>query len=345
MDNPTPLVSVLMPVYNSARYLSATVESILTQTFSDLELIAVNDGSTDNSLAILEEYQQRDERVRIHTQANQGIPTTRNKCLELATGKYIVWIDSDDIAVPQRIEKQVAFMENNPDIGACGTWLKTFGAPPHSVWRYPTDSASIRSTFIFNPPCAPASTIVRRTVVEQNRLQFNLDFKVAQDYEFLSRLAKYCQFANLPEVLYLYRLHTNQVTQIHNQDLRDLTYRVQSRYFEQLGLQLSDDDVNTHVTLTFPTIPDSLRTPDFIEKTDQWLQKLRAANQKKAVFPEPAFSSILAQRWFFTCRQASHLGWWAWRRYWQSPLSQHYNIRFLSKAKFFVFSSTGRRKA
>lgn len=344
MNTNSPLVSVLMPTYNVGQYLAETIESILNQTLSDFELIAVNDGSHDNSLDILTDYAQRETRIRVYTQPNQGIATTRNRCLDLATGKYIAWMDADDIALPKRLKKQVAFMETHPHIGGSSVWLKTFGAVRETVWRYPTDDKTMRSLLIFQPPLVCAAAILRRDLIEQFNLRFDTSFRVAEDYDFWSKVAEHTQIANLPEVLYLYRVHTAQITERHKQNLQELSYRVQTRYLDHLQLQLTPDEFNTHSTLNNTLIPDQLRTPEFIEKVDQWLQKLQAANQATSIFPEPAFSSVLAQRWFLACRQLSHLGWWAWQRYWESSLSQHFHIRSLSKAKFFVYSVIGKQK-
>lgn len=346
MRSNTPIVSVLMPTYNVAPYLSQTIASIQAQTLADFELIAVNDGSTDASLDILTQYAQRDQRIRIHTiQSNQGIAHTRNQCLELATGKYLIWMDSDDLAVRNRFEKLVALMEAKPVVCACGSWLKTFGDGPSHIWRYPTDDGSLRSLMLFHSPFGSASPIVRRAVVEQANLRFDPAFRVAEDYEFWTRLADHGQFAVIPEPLYLYRLHGTQFTAIYNPDLHHLSRQVQLKYFQQMGIEPGEDEWSLHLTIAFATVPDDLRTREFVDNTEQWLLKLQVANRAARVFPDLAFSNILAERWFVVCRQHAQLGWWAWRRYWESSLSQYYSIRFLSKAKFLVYSRLGLHKS
>src|SRR5690606_37354988 len=123
----TPLVSVAMPVYNSERYVAEAIESVLNQSFGDFELLIIDDGSTDETPHILKRYEQADDRVRVVWQEHRGIPYTRNRAWESAQGTYLAWADSDDLCLPQRLEKQVAFLERHKDIAVCGGAIETFG--------------------------------------------------------------------------------------------------------------------------------------------------------------------------------------------------------------------------
>ena len=117
-----PMVSVLMAVYNAEKYLTEAVESILVQTFADFEFLIIDDGSVDGSAAILEDYAESDERVKvIHNSENLGLTKSLNIGLKLTQGKFIARIDADDVAVPERFEKQITFMDDHPDIGVCGS--------------------------------------------------------------------------------------------------------------------------------------------------------------------------------------------------------------------------------
>ena len=119
-----PLVSVVMPVYNGEKYLKEAIDSVLSQSYQNIELVIVNDGSTDSGSQIVKKY--TDPRIRfVENESNSGIVYSRNKGLESATGKYVATLDSDDIALPDRIEKQVLFLENNSEYGMCGTFFST----------------------------------------------------------------------------------------------------------------------------------------------------------------------------------------------------------------------------
>lgn len=329
------LVSVLMPAYNSERYIAAAIESILDQTLQDFEFIVVDDGSTDGTAAILDRYRRLNSRVRIVHQVNQGIPATRNKCLELATGKYLAWMDSDDISLPTRLEKQVDFMEANQDVGVSGTWAKTIGSAAGAIWRHPVDDRSLRSMLIFNPPFVNTSTIVRRVALQSANLRFDITYAQSQDYDLWERMAQYAQFANLPEVLVLYRLHPQQVTETRYVQQAGFSGKVRIRQIARLGIEPSDAEFETHQHLSQFSLKVSQKN---LERADAWLRRLHTSNLRNGAFPHPEFSQILAQRWFWACQGAARLGRRTWRTYWSSPLSEHYNMRRRTRAKFWVLT-------
>ena len=119
----SPKISVVMPAYNAAEYLDEAIRSILNQTFRDFEFIIINDGSTDDSISILDKQQKLDSRIRVYHQENQGMIAALNRGCRLARGKYIARMDADDISLPGRLEKQLKYMERHPQIGILGTWI------------------------------------------------------------------------------------------------------------------------------------------------------------------------------------------------------------------------------
>jgi glycosyltransferase involved in cell wall biosynthesis len=123
----TPEISVIMPVYNAAEFLAESIESILNQTFTNFELIILNDKSTDNSLDVISKYQRSDSRIIIiNKDINVGPANLRNEGLSIAKGEFVALMDADDIAMPQRFEKQINVLKSNPEIGLCGTWFTFF---------------------------------------------------------------------------------------------------------------------------------------------------------------------------------------------------------------------------
>ena len=122
----SPLISVILPVYNAEKYLAEAIDSILNQTFTDFEFIIINDGSTDNSLSILQSYQTQDSRIRLFSRENKGIVMTMNEGIDLARGEWLARMDADDIAMPSRFERQLQHLkETSADI--CGAWIEFFG--------------------------------------------------------------------------------------------------------------------------------------------------------------------------------------------------------------------------
>lgn len=145
--NNTPLVSVNMPCYNCSKYIKQSIDSILNQTYTNFELIIIDDGSTDNSVEVIKEFS--DKRIKLFENiTNQGIVYSRNRAVENSKGKYIAILDSDDIAYPTRIEKQLNFMESNPDFAMTGTWFDIIdenGIFNGEIVKLPIDSNLIKT--------------------------------------------------------------------------------------------------------------------------------------------------------------------------------------------------------
>ena len=159
-----PLVSVVMPVYNGERFLKDAIESILNQTYKNFEFIIVDDGSTDDSLKIIKEYQKKDKRIRlIENKKNLGQAKSLNKGLSLAKGKYYAKMDSDDIACKKRIEKEVDFLERNNDYVIVGSNLEIIDENNNTIgYRfYPQKNKEIRKLIIIKSPFAHPSVMIK----------------------------------------------------------------------------------------------------------------------------------------------------------------------------------------
>jgi len=207
--NDPPEISVIMAVYNTQTFLAEAVESILNQTFKDFELIIINDCSTDNSPKIINAYLEKDKRVvLINNKLNKGPAYSRNEGIKKARGKYIAIMDSDDTALPERLEKQRAFLENNQDIFLIGSgWYDVDENGVHRKKRIPVKNANkklLKINCIHNP-----------TVMFRNDGQtfYRDKFRYAQDYDLWLRLLdKNKKLANMPDPLIKYRQSPNSIT-------------------------------------------------------------------------------------------------------------------------------------
>lgn len=214
-----PLVSIIMPVYNSEKFLRESIESILGQTFTDFEFIIVNDGSTDSSLEIIKEYANRDIRIKIIDQKNTGIIGALNNALKSSKGTYIARMDSDDISNPDRIKKQIEYIEKE-NAYLCGTWAhiidtngvinteKEFNYPP-KTWK-----ENKLSMIKWNPFIHPSVLFKRELYEEEKDNNGNLyrNYKHIEDYELWTRINPKYKSVNLQEYLLNYRIHDNQIT-------------------------------------------------------------------------------------------------------------------------------------
>lgn len=202
-----PVVSVIMPVYNAETYVAEAIESILHQTFSDLEFIIIDDGSSDDSIKLIEQY--TDPRIKFsrHEQ-NVNLVGTLNEGIALSRGKYIARMDADDISDPERLKKQVDFLESNPEIGAVGTWATTINHPVWDHLHYYVSDEEIRIHMIEQIPFAHPTVMIRKEVLETHDLKYDQEF--LEDYRLWFELSKVTQLANIAEYLLNYRFHEKQ---------------------------------------------------------------------------------------------------------------------------------------
>ena len=201
-----PELSVLLPVYNGASHLREAIESILSQTYADFELIVIDDGSTDDSLSILEEY--ADSRIRVFSHTNRGLAASLNRAIGLAKGRYVARQDQDDVSLPQRFEKQVRFLKEHPTAGMVGTWARILAgnAETGRVHRHPSDNATLKFALMFDNPFVHSSMMIRKSVFDSVGV-YTTDpsRQPPEDYELWSRIARAFDVANIPEVLHIYR--------------------------------------------------------------------------------------------------------------------------------------------
>lgn len=207
----TPAVSILMPVYKTEPFLREAIDSMLSQTFTDFELIVLNDCSPGNAEEILDEY--KDPRiVRYRGEKNEGLANVLNVGMEMAKGKYIARMDSDDISAPNRLEVQVDYLEQHPDIDLCSCGMNLFGAMVDQ-WIRESDIETVRINALFFSPILHASSVWRRDAFEKLGLRFRQEMVPAEDYDLWCRaLSGGLRLVNIPECMYQYRIHPEQAT-------------------------------------------------------------------------------------------------------------------------------------
>lgn len=239
------LVSVVIPVYNGGKYINAALDSVLNQTYKNLEVILINDCSTDDTAQVLNKY--IDPRIKIlKNDVNLGISRTLNKGVSFANGHYIARMDSDDICMPTRIQQQVDFMEKNPDIEVCGTFIETFGID-NRISIYPVTSKEIKINLMFGCSMAHPTIMFKRTIIEN--YTYCEDSKV-EDYKLWVELVKKgVNFHNIPLPLLKYRIHPNSLSHIKIDDekknnlVRDYVLTIKDANKSIIGYELSDKEI------------------------------------------------------------------------------------------------------
>ncbi len=203
-----PKISVVMATHNGEQFIKEAVNSILTQTYSDFEFLIVDDGSTDSTPTILNEYQAKDQRIKIVTNPHcVGLTKSLNIAIRQAKGEYIARMDDDDISLPNRIEKQINFITKNPEIVLLGAWAFLINENGQTIGKknLAVQSQQIKNKLLFNNQIIHSTWLVKRDILIKEGL-YNEQFKKAQDYEFVLRLACKYKIANLPENLLMYRV-------------------------------------------------------------------------------------------------------------------------------------------
>ncbi len=292
-------ITVIFPMYNCGEYLKEAVDSILSQTFQDFELLAINDGSTDNSVEVMEGYD--DERIRlIHNEQNMGLIATLNKGLDMCDSPYVIRADADDICMPTRFEKQFNFMEANPEVGLCGTWYVGFtekGESPLRAGYLPGDD-DIRIKHLHQVHVSHGTAIFRKKILDEHNLRFAPDFAHAEDYELFVRMSKYCKLANLQELLYKVRYHEGSVSSKFKEVQLKNSNRVINRQFKDMGINLSEDEINLYKEMAYG---DFNASKEKLEKTRDLYNKLVAANKLSGFVPHEKYAHYLASIWFHHC--------------------------------------------
>ncbi len=307
-----PKVTVFIPVFNRERYIGDAIRSILAQHFQDFDILLIDDGSTDRSVEVMRSF--HDPRIIIScNETNLGIPRTRNRGLELARGEYIALLDSDDQASPDRLHKQVIYLDAHPDCVQIGSWCRMMneqGIPLKKIKRQPAHPENIKAELLFRC-CMSNRSIMGRTETLR-KFGYRNDFPRCQDYDLHVRLSSQFKMANIPECLVLGRIHPQQITAL-TIDLGDEKKReIVSTQLHNLGVSFSPKDLDPHLMLS--RMQKMQFTPDasYIRWAEEWLLRLFQANQSARYYEPHIFSKILLYKWVHACwraRKRLGIGW------------------------------------
>jgi glycosyltransferase involved in cell wall biosynthesis len=244
-----PLVTVLIPVFNAEKYLREAIESILNQTYKNLEILIINDGSTDQSEDIILSYS--DDRIRyIKNQQNIKLISTLNLGIKEAKGKYIARMDADDVSMLNRIEKQVRFLEENPSYILCGSNVKLIknDQKTDEIIHYHNDSSDIKFALAFYCPFIHPTVLIRKEILVIHNLFYDSMFLHAEDYHLWTKLVDFGDFINLQDELVYYRIHEHQISSEHKEFQKLKMKEIQNQF---LIKRLKDEFSNEEIEILF----------------------------------------------------------------------------------------------
>lgn len=304
-----PLVSVLMPCYNAEDHLEDAMNSILGQTYRNLEIIAINDCSKDKTSEILHKMAKNDSRIKvIDNLENFRLIKTLNNGVTLCNGEYIARMDSDDIALPERIEKEVAFLEQNKDHDIVSSLFLAFHTDNPSkkdLHHNPLRHEELKAYMLFKSGICHPAVMIRKRVFAELGLKFEMDYLHVEDYALWSKAIYKTKIANIGEPLLLYRVHPNQVSTLNEQLQISNKKNVFKIHCEQLGLPIDDDFLNIYASVA-EAVP-SQKSIYFLQKCENFMTRLIEINADKSFCDDQYLKNMLAIHWLRLCAN-SQLG-------------------------------------
>ncbi len=238
------LVSIIMPNFNGGVHLSSAIDSILAQSYPNIEFIIVDDASTDNSLSVIQSY--NDKRISlIARQDNGGIVAALNDAIQVAKGDYLVRMDSDDISKSNRIEKLIECAYQNPNCTVISSQIEVFGTDSY-ISDFPENTAGIKTALLFGTPIAHPATMFKSTVFKSG-LRYEDKYTHQEDYWLFSKLLKKEKFAMVHEALYAYRVHEQNITKINADSFKERSISIQKEIIKNhSGLEFNDNFYGVH---------------------------------------------------------------------------------------------------
>jgi len=267
----TPAISVVMPVYNYGHYIRDSIDSILAQTMSDFELIVVNDGSSDNSGEIAHSYLDRRIRI-IDFDEQSGCYPARNTGMKIAKGKYICVMDADDVSLPDRLEQQYRFLEENTEFGVIGGAFQMMGN--QRVFYRETDFETIKLLILRFCYLCHATCMIRTSLVREHGLYYNESYTYASDHDWIARASSLFPVTNMNEIVYKIRTHPQQISTAKSQMQSFFIDQIRLKQLSFFGIEPTETEKELHLALI-----KGLADERFGEKqVDRWIERLSAAN-------------------------------------------------------------------
>lgn len=331
-DRKEPEISVLMSVFNGADFLRESIDSVLGQSYRDFEFIIFDDCSTDNGAEIIESYD--DERILLYrNEKNIGLTKTLNIGLDKARGKYIARMDYDDICEPDRFKKQYEYLKVNPDVGICGSLVKTFGDVDGFIPGFPSSHEELKCALFFENPLPHSSVMMKAELLRKHNLKYDEEYIRTQDYDLWERASNHFRLYNIPESLLHLRMHGAQIRSYDGKGQGDYAKQVRTRQLQALVSNPSDHDSEMHEKIA---ARDYIKNINFMRSSEEWFRKIISLNAISKYFPEKEFNIALAERWFDICELCSELGYKTWLRYIKSPLRKYIAGGMKKEKEFFV---------
>ena len=291
------LVSVIMSNYNTdEEYLRVAIESVLNQTYDNFEFIIVDDCSTNNSVGVIESYS--DKRIKlIKNKENMGLTKSLNVALKVARGEYIARMDADDICLPQRFEKQVLFLSQNPEYIVCGTAAEFVGVwqkynSQKVIYREIPEKDEYRIMLLFenNPNIVHISAMFNATIMRAYNIEYNENYKYAQDYRMWVSCSEVAKCANLEDVLIQITVREGTISTSKKEEQEDCVIRIIQEQLDKLHICLDEESVAIHLGLL-------KQRKEYTLNIKKWIEMLISQNKIYNVYNQKILEKLLWEKW------------------------------------------------
>lgn len=285
-------ISIIIPLYNKAKFIGETIYSILNQEYSEFELIIVDDGSTDGSQEVVKNF--KDSRIRFYqNESNTGTSAISNKLISLSESKYIIRIDADDIMMKNRIPIQINYMNENPDLVVSSGAVQCFG-DDNAIWTWPETHDELFAGVLFRSPIIQPASIINKYNWLKGEFSYDINGpNTAEDWLLWYKIGKKSKLGNVKDILIKYRVGDQNISGKAAGNFYTGRKYMYDYIFNDLGLP--SDKIDLH----FLSRPFFLNTPtkkDLLEFRN-WLNYLKKFNGDKLIFSKQLFDSEIEKRW------------------------------------------------
>jgi glycosyltransferase involved in cell wall biosynthesis len=305
-DMEEPLISIILPVYNGEKYLNESIDSVLSQSYQNWELLIINDGSTDNTEELVLSF--TDKRIRyLLNETNSGIIFSMNKGLDEAKGKFIARLDADDIALPHRLEKQVKFLTENEDYVLVGCYYHMIDSEGKYLGKvtYPANNLDAQTSLLLQN-CFCHSAIMMRAGLAKE-LKYDPEFQVCEDYDLWYRISQRGKIINIPSFDALYRLHGGNISVNKKEIMFANVNKINKKLLDGLSIDYSEKELELHSNALCYNAG-YFGNGSNLQLLENWMRKLYSHIKKNNHYNSLLFFRILSEKWIVAAYNSGHYG-------------------------------------
>ncbi len=329
-----PRISVLMPAYNAEIYIRAAVDSILSQTLSDFELLIFNDCSTDKTDDIIKEY--KDSRIVYKNyKEKKGLVYILNQGLSIAKGKYVARMDADDISYPDRFQVQFDYLEKNPDVGICGSWFEYMGGQS-GIEKRPVTFEEIQCLLFYGCPLTHPTVMMRNDFLKKYDLKYDQKYYYAEDHEFFFRCSFHFKLVNLPLVLLKYRIHATQIGSAKWMEQLHVKKMIQAKIFAKILTPCSEHDMNW---LENYLAEQSIPNEGWLNQVAFYKNRIITENEKNMLYPHPMLLKVVNE--IYDTKIENNFYKYYFRKYYNQKLFNFSLLKSFLKEKYKPYKYLG----